>query len=123
MGGGAGLDELGLAAGCRGEIEELNANGFDGFRDGDGLEGLTERNKELSGGGFGFDEGALGLAPMSRFKDDGESCGLGLEVVAMEMGGKIATEFGEGVVYFVSIFGQTEGLCAAYQRAGVVGFD
>lgn len=41
----------------------------------------------------------------------------------MEMGGEIATEFGEGLVNFAGVFGQSEGLCAADEGAGVVRFN
>lgn len=67
--GGSGLNELGLATGGGGEIEKLDMEGFDGFCNGDGLERLTQRDKELGCGRFGFDEGAVDLAPVSRLKD------------------------------------------------------
>lgn len=67
-----------LATGSGGEIEKLDMKGFDGFGDGDGLEGLAQGDQKLGGRGFGLYEGAVDLAPLSRFKSQGEGGGLGL---------------------------------------------
>lgn len=114
---------MGLATGSGGEIEKLDMKGFDGFGDGDGLEGLAQGDQKLGGRGFGLYEGAVDLAPLSRFKSQGEGGGLGLEVVAVKVSGEFSAEFGKGLVNFVSVFGQPEGFCAADEGAGVVGFD